>query len=228
MVLGQVDLGFGGNSSPTDLSAGNIKSKKGNGLDFRSEHNSVPNKGFLSSVKSKKDLARIKPQSSHVASSDGDSSGLQFFVPKSIVNFSSLPNEPSNLDGLFHFSSTSPTLVGNHGKRVECGNSGSGLRGSLSKAHSWDGVIQSLARDGMEAEFLLNGGECNAGLPSPVQPKLGGNATPLEAFHNGQSKSSEMDAINVDFGSREGPITGNDGKSGMDFDGGGEATACLQ
>lgn len=117
--------------------------------------------------------------------------------------------------------------MGNHSKRVECGNSGGGLRGSPSKTHSQDGVIQSLAQDGMEIEFLLNGGECNAGLSSPVRPELGDNATPLEAFHDGQSKSSETDTIDVDFGSREGPITGNDGKNGMDFNGGGEAAACL-
>lgn len=116
----------------------------------------------------------------------------------------------------------------NHCRRDDRENSGGDLRGGLSKTRSQDGVVQITTQEGREDDVPLNGGECNFGSTSLVRSELGGKDNLLVALHDGQSRSRERNAIDVGFGSREGPISKNDEMSGMDFDGGGEATACLR
>lgn len=89
-------------------------------------------------------------------------------------------------------------------------------------------MVQITAQEGKEDNVPLNGGECNFGSSYPVRSELRGKDNLLVALHDGQSRSRERNAIDVGFGFREGPISGNDETSGMDFDGGGEATACLR
>lgn len=116
----------------------------------------------------------------------------------------------------------------NHCTRVDRGSSGGDLGGSLSKNHSRDRVIQITAQEGKEVNIPVNGGECNVGSNPLVRSELGKQENLLVALHDDQLKSRERNAFDVDFGSREGPISGNDETNGMDFDEGGGATACLR
>lgn len=153
-VLGQFGLGFVGNSSPTCLLTGTYDSKGGNGLEILSVTYPDPTKVSLSSVKSKKALARARPHLSYGDSNVGTSSGLQSFSPKSIVNSSSLPNNPPNPDGFFLFTRTPSTLMDNHCRRDDRENSGGDLGGGLSIPAHRMGWFKSRLKKARKIMFL--------------------------------------------------------------------------
>lgn len=123
-----------------------------NGLDYFCLNYTVPNRN-PSSIKSKKELARARALSIHFDYATGRSSAQQSLVPTSlqISPYLMVPKIPMACS----VSQALSSQRRRHDRRSPSG----GNRGNQSKTHPRDGLVQSSAREGMEADLPINRGE---------------------------------------------------------------------